>query len=144
MTPMAMPSEQSQRDLDTIRGIARDAALALEGPSDAWIFRPAIEFGMKAEPYIERTSGELRLCLAFLCLTIRDVMQNLAGDVPYDALGERLDVARSDVQRALRAALRDLAADLHQQNRPQATIESCSALAAEYLAAISRLNRLGD
>jgi hypothetical protein len=105
------------------------------------MLRPAAEFRVAVEQELTSTTGELRLCLAFLVLIIRDVMQNLSGDVPYDVLGESLDAARANVQRALRATFRALASDLASRNDLKATLENCSALAAEYFSSIERLNR---
>ena len=124
-----------------ITGLARDAADGLQGPSEHWVLEPATTFEIAIEPYIRRSSGQLRACLALISFLIRDVMQNFAGDVPYDPLGERLDIARANVQRALRFCLSTLAKDLEQDSEDLSeTFESCSTAIGEYLGAIQRLN----
>ncbi len=125
-----------------IRQSASLAAEAMEAPAADFFFRPTAEFKMNVEHVLISTDGNLRLCLSFLVLIIKDITENLAGDVPYDALGVELDTARANVQRGLRAAFRSLASDLASTPSDFSdTFEKCSALAAEYFSAIERLNR---
>lgn len=128
---------------EDLESLARNAAIALDGPLSSFMFRPAIEFENEIAQLVLETTGELRLCLAFLSLVIRDVLQNLAGDVPYEPLSDRLDLARASVQRALGATLRSLADDLCSKHSLESTIGHCSALAGVYAAAIAQLNENG-
>ena len=135
-------SEVRERVVADIRQSASLAAEAMEAPAADFFLRPAAEFKMNVEHLLISTDGNLRFCLSFLVLIIKDIMENLAGDVPYDALGVELDTARANVQRGLRASCRSLASDLASTTSDFGdTFEKCSALAAEYFSAIERLNR---
>ena len=141
-----MPVERSGAvapDLEPIEDFVSRSAKALEGPADSWLFKPVAEFEAQVEPYVYQTTGELRLCLMFLGLLIRDVMTNLSGDVPYDAIGQDLDVARANVQRGLRLILTDLASDLKNGQGFDKTTGSCATVVGEYLTTISRINEKG-
>lgn len=127
-----------------ITELAKSTAEMLDVPAGDWRFAPAIEFAYSAEQYVAKVSGELRFCLAFLTLLIDDVRENLAGNVPYETLRERLDTARANVQRALRLAVNALASDLEKEQGLEATFRSCSTLAGEYWAEIARLNKQGE
>jgi hypothetical protein len=111
-----------------IRQSASLAAEAMEAPAADFFFRPTAEFKMNVEHVLISTDGNLRLCLSFLVLIIKDITENLAGDVPYDALGVELDTARANDLASTPSDFSD-------------TFEKCSALAAEYFSAIERLNR---
>lgn len=129
---------------EEISKLARVTADQLQGPADAWMLRPAVEFEQMTDRHIRSTTGELRLCLAFLQLLIRDVMGNLSGDVPYEAFRDKVDIARANVQRAIRATLHNLAEDLSEGQRFHRTLDSCSRLAGEYASAIATLNQEGE
>jgi hypothetical protein len=134
--------EDRARVLVDVQQAAASAAEGLQTSADVWMLRPAAEFRTAVEHLLTSTDGNVRLSLAFLVLIIRDIMQNLSGDVPYNVLGEALDAARANVQRALRATLRTLADDLSSKGKDLTdTLENCSGLAAEYFSTIERLNR---
>lgn len=127
-----------------IVALARHAAKGLSSASDDWGFQSAAEFEVAIEPHFTRAPVELRVCLASITFLIRNVMQNLGGDVPYEPLGERLDVARANVQRSLRLCFESLATDLHDGHHLQATIDACGSAIGEYFSTVERLNRVSD
>jgi hypothetical protein len=140
MTNLTTILSENANDYSHIRQMAQEAARSLEGPADNWMFRPFIEFGSRIEPYINKTEGDLKLCLALLSLAIKDVTQNLSGDVPYE---KDLDIARSNVQRAFRVAFESLANDLGEQHGFLSTMKSCANLVGEYLSTVSSINEKG-
>src|ERR1043166_5704056 len=83
--------------LNDIERAARTAADSMQASAGGWMFRPAAEFRTAVEPRMLFTDGDVRLCLMFLVLLIKDIMQNLSGDVPYDVLGQAVDAARANV-----------------------------------------------
>lgn len=127
-----------------ISKLAKSTAEKLDVPAGDWRFAPAIDFAYSTEQHVPEVSGELRLCLAFLTLLIDDVRENLAGDVPYESLHEQLDIARANVQRALRSAVSALGSDLEKDQGLETTFRYCSALAGEYWTVIARLNEQGE
>jgi len=127
--------------LDDVEHAARTAADALQAPAGGWMLRPAADFRMAVEHRLLSTEGTVRVCLTFLVLLIKDIMQNLSGDVPYDILGQAVDAARANVQRALQLTLRTLADELASgEDHLVRTLDSCSSLGGEYFSAVERLN----
>lgn len=135
-------AERVSAVLDYVEHAARTAAAALQESADGWMLRPAAEFRTAVEHRLVATEGDVRLCLIFLALVIKDIMQNFSGDVPYDILGQPVDAARANVHRALQLTLRTLADELASgEGRLPKTLESCSSLGGEYFTAVERLNK---
>jgi hypothetical protein len=128
--------------MNTVVDVCKRAAEAFA--ADGSSFVPASTLRTQLEPLLDKTDGELRFRLHYVCLLIKDVMENLSGDVNYNAFGIALDRQRRTVREAIRRALEAIVEDAQREGDFHSSDHRCSELAGVYLQAISSLNKKSE